>query len=242
MKRLDQGLGAVGLLVLFAALSLILGIGLPIIKSEAALKVSDWLGFSGNMITAVFAGGAAVVAWLSAQRQLRHAAQQNSVIAYGSLREVLAAINDDAITNADVGTMLGMIEHEGNTVPPERMLDKKEMELELIWVKRCVQELAEAHVRLQNDRANPWGGPAERLVRERLVDAVGTYVALAGVKFEMLHGQNAISGKEFVDMFRDVGWKSCNELYEQFRRMTKAEMDRVYAMMDEHFAGFKSSA
>jgi hypothetical protein len=82
---------------LFVVLSVLLSTSLPIIKSEAPLKASDWLGFAGNIIAAVFAAAAAAIAWVVAQRQIKHAATQNSVIAYTSLREVLGAMNEDAI-------------------------------------------------------------------------------------------------------------------------------------------------
>jgi hypothetical protein len=91
--RFDKGLGAIGVLGLFVVLSVLLSTSLPIIKSEAPLKASDWLGFAGNIIAAA----AAAIAWVVAQRQIKHAATQNSVIAYTTLREVLGAMNEDAI-------------------------------------------------------------------------------------------------------------------------------------------------
>jgi hypothetical protein len=74
-----------GVLALFTVLAVLLSVGLPVINSEASLKASDWLGFAGNIISAVLAAVAATVAWIAAQRQIRRAAQPNSVVAYGTL-------------------------------------------------------------------------------------------------------------------------------------------------------------
>jgi hypothetical protein len=82
---MERGQASLGVLAFFAVLAVLLGIGLPVIKSEAVLKLSDWLGFAGNIIAAVFAAIAAVVAWVSTQRQIREAARQNSVVAYAAL-------------------------------------------------------------------------------------------------------------------------------------------------------------
>ena len=51
------------MLALFTVLVFLLGAGLPVIKSEALLRVADWLSFAGNMIAAVLAAVAATVAW-----------------------------------------------------------------------------------------------------------------------------------------------------------------------------------
>src|SRR5258708_17821142 len=115
-RRMDKGLASVSVFALFTVLAFLLGIGLPVIKSDAPLKAADWLGFSGNMIAAVLAAVAATVAWFAAQRQIKQATRQNSVIAYGALREVLAAINADAILNHKIRGALAYIEAE-----PQRM-------------------------------------------------------------------------------------------------------------------------
>jgi len=71
MKRLDQGLGALGLLSLAAALALLLTIGIPITVSKDKVELKDWLGFAGNLLGAIFTVLAAVIAWYAVQRQIR---------------------------------------------------------------------------------------------------------------------------------------------------------------------------
>jgi hypothetical protein len=60
---MDKGLASLSVLALFTVLVFLLGAGLPVIKSEALLRVADWLSFAGNMIAAVLAAAAATVAW-----------------------------------------------------------------------------------------------------------------------------------------------------------------------------------
>jgi hypothetical protein len=70
MKRLDQGLGALGLLSLTAALALLLTIGIPITVSKDRVELKDWLGFAGNVVGAFVTLLAAVIAWYAVQRQI----------------------------------------------------------------------------------------------------------------------------------------------------------------------------
>lgn len=70
MKTLDQGFGAIGLLLLAAALSLLLTIGIPISVSRDSIELKDWLGFAGNVLGAFVALLAAIVAWQAVQRQI----------------------------------------------------------------------------------------------------------------------------------------------------------------------------
>jgi hypothetical protein len=70
MMKLDQGAGAIGLLVLATAFALLLTIGIPITISENGLKLSDFLSFSGNVLGACVTVIAAVIAWRAVQSQI----------------------------------------------------------------------------------------------------------------------------------------------------------------------------
>lgn len=85
MKGWDQGLGIVGLIVLASALALTLSIGVPIITASEAVKLSDWLGFAGNVLGSGSALLAATIAWRAVQRQI--AVQREQLLLTALLRE-----------------------------------------------------------------------------------------------------------------------------------------------------------
>ena len=243
-QGMDKGLASLSVLVLFTVLAILLGVGLPVIKSDAPLKAADWLGFAGNMIAAVLAAVAATVAWLAAQRQIKQATRQNSVIAYGALREVLAAINFDVILNHKIGTALALIEEEAMRLRKSGQVSMTEVRATYIGIYQYIRELQEAESELQERRANPWGGPVERSVRERLIQVVGLYAALSPAKMQMFEGGDAtgVSSELAIAPFERgeieeeslaVAIKASSE----FHKAVEAEMSKTYALMDTHFEG-----
>ncbi|MGJ5022355.1 hypothetical protein [Bradyrhizobium oligotrophicum] len=70
IATIDQGFGVVGLIGLGTALALLLTVGIPIILAPEPVKLSDWLGFAGNVLGSGVALLAAVIAWNAVQRQL----------------------------------------------------------------------------------------------------------------------------------------------------------------------------
>ena len=64
------GLTPIAILVLFTALAFLLTGGIPILLAPDPVKVSDWLGFSGAVVGALVALGAAIIAWRAVQRQI----------------------------------------------------------------------------------------------------------------------------------------------------------------------------
>jgi hypothetical protein len=240
---MDKGLASPSVLALFTVLAILLGVGLPVIKSDAPLKAADWLGFAGNMIAAVFAAVAATVAWFAAQRQIRQATRQNSVIAYGALRDVLAAINADAILNHKIGGALAFIEAE-----PARMrgsgppLSVTEVDFHYLGIYQSLREIKAAEEKLEQRRANPWGSAEQRVVRERLVSVAGAYAGLTEGKMQIFQRANKkpVSHDQAVAQFErgeideeylDFAMKA----YREFREVIEAEMSRTYALMDRHF-------
>lgn len=240
---MDKGLASLSVLALFTVLAILLGVGLPVIKSEAPLKAADWLGFAGNMIAAVFAAVAATVAWFAAQRQIKQATRQNSVIAYGALRDVLAAINADAILNLKIGGSLAFIEAEPSRMrgsgPP---LSVTEVDFHYLGIYQSLREIKAAEEELEQRRANPWGGAEQRAVRERLVSVAGAYAALTEGKMRLFQDSNKkpVSYDQAVARFErgEVDEENLNfamKTHREFREVIEAEMRKTYGLMDNHF-------
>lgn len=68
MQKFDPGFGAAGVLVLSTVLAVLLAIGIPIGLAPDPIKISDWLGFAGNVLT----GGIAAIAIYFAWRGITH--------------------------------------------------------------------------------------------------------------------------------------------------------------------------
>jgi hypothetical protein len=239
---MERGLASIAVLVLFAVLAALLGVWLPIIKSDAPLKVSDWLGFAGNIISAVLAAIAVTVAWVAAQRQIRHAARQNSVIAYGALREVIASINRDAIINLSICTALARIEEELKDMRKKKEINSRLMSLSYSFVGRELNSLKEAKDELEERRENPWGGPKERAVRDNLIRFTETYSVLTKARMgifeqtvgEMVETEEAASTVE-AGILEEESLAAAIEASQRFREVADTEMNRTYALMDRHF-------
>jgi hypothetical protein len=70
MQKLDHGLGTVGLMALAIVLTFVISAGLPLITTAEPVKVSDWLGFAGNIVGAGGTLMAAFIAWSAVQQQI----------------------------------------------------------------------------------------------------------------------------------------------------------------------------
>ncbi|MGJ4947473.1 hypothetical protein [Bradyrhizobium sp. HKCCYLS20291] len=66
----DQGLGALGLIGLALALTVLVTVGAPVAASRTTLELKDWLGFAGNILSALVTLIAAYVAWRAVQAQI----------------------------------------------------------------------------------------------------------------------------------------------------------------------------
>jgi hypothetical protein len=239
---MDKGLASLSVLAFFTVLAILLGVGLPVIQSEAALKVSDWLGFAGNIIAAVLAAVAATVAWFAAQRQIKQATRQNSVIAYGALREVLAAINADAILNHKIGGALAIIKEEAKRMRKSDQLGMTEVHVHYLGIYQSLRDIQAAEVELEQRRANPWGSPQRRAVRENLIKVVGAYAVLTEAKMQIFErvGAKSVSCELAIAPFErgDIDEESlevATAAYYQLREAIESEMSRTYALMDKHF-------
>jgi len=58
-------------------------------------KASEWLGFFGNIIGAMIAIAAAATAWVIAQRQIRFARQESSVVAFDAFCRILDTVVEE---------------------------------------------------------------------------------------------------------------------------------------------------
>ncbi len=223
--------------MLFAVLAILLGVGFPVIKSEAPLKASDWLGFAGNIIAAVFAAVAAVVAWVAAQRQIKQATRQNSVIAYGTLRDVLASINSDVILNQKIHHALEMIASDARTMRQEGIIGAAEAEMNISIIQRSLGELRTAEDALMDGRANPWGGSQHRNARENLIHLIGVYAIMCGGVLHTLTMANAktVPAEQIVDAVVSSLREAAVEASEVFGELAVEEMDKIHELMDKHF-------
>jgi hypothetical protein len=66
----DQGLGVIGLIALALALTVLVIVGAPIAASRTTLELKDWLGFAGNILSALVTLIAAYIAWRAVQSQI----------------------------------------------------------------------------------------------------------------------------------------------------------------------------
>ena len=240
MKRVDQGVSAVGLLLLFVVLTVLLGVGLPVIKSEAPLKASDWLGFAGNMIAAVFAALAAVVAWVAAQRQIKHASLQNSVIAYGTLKEVLASIRADANANSQISISLEMFEYYSRE--PIIQFPSGERPRWVEAVDEYVEKLTESLDELRRTTANPWGNVKTRELRSNLIQALSISLGLANIQMALNIGEDGEQSPENAAQSHvSETWGETLRLSKEFQIALEGELKRIYRLIDEHFSNFTQS-
>jgi hypothetical protein len=74
-----------GLIVLAVALAVLLTTGAPVANSETGVKLSDWLGFAGNILGALVTLVAAYIAWRAVQRQI--GAERNATLLDVTTRE-----------------------------------------------------------------------------------------------------------------------------------------------------------
>jgi hypothetical protein len=80
MGKMDQGLGAIGLILLTVALALVFTLGVPISVSRETVELKDWLGFAGNVVGALMTLVAAIVAWRAVQRQITVQREANLLV------------------------------------------------------------------------------------------------------------------------------------------------------------------
>lgn len=233
MKRFDQGLGVMGLLALVVTLAVLLSVSLPIIKSDATLRVSDWLGFAGNMIAAVLAAVAAAVAWIAAQRQIRHAALQNSIIAYNAIRDLIAGIDRDAAANTKIGIALMVIrsQFEDHDLDEQLVLALRRKEIEA-----QLEQVGEGVADLSDFTSMPWGGPSERKTRAELIEAAQSYCAFSAARLAMTYEDASALG--FKKSFVDNLWADSERLSNELSRVIANERARMYALLDGHFTQF----
>lgn len=227
--RFDKGMGAIGVLALFVILSVLLSTTLPVIKSEAPLKVADWLGFAGNIIASVFAAGAAVVAWIAAQRQIRHAALQNSVIAFGTLKGILEALNADFNATHKIAMALdsieGWVEFSG----------VKSLDL----VEESVKELMEAAEKLSSATAEASGTPSTRKMRGDLLSHLHIYLALLNINMALGMGEDGKQTDDFpIDQLVGKPFKQVESESKHYAVALRNEMDRIHSLIDDHFSHF----
>lgn len=106
MKKFDQGVGAIGLIVLAAVLASLLVTAMPLVKSEPPAHTSDWLGFAGGVVGGLMTLVAAVVAWVAVQRQIHAqlliADGQAAIQSYNIVRDHIKALESESHLITDI--------------------------------------------------------------------------------------------------------------------------------------------
>jgi hypothetical protein len=190
------------------------------------------------MIAAVFAGVAATVAWIAAQRQIRYAAVQNSVVAYAALRDVLRGVEEEVRANEKIGTALALSQtfleagkrQEGEPSEVSVQMNIREISMYLKGMGKGIDDL-------NGSTTFPWGGAPEREMRAQLIKISTKYQR--GIRLTILksHGEH-MSIKKLEEMVLNDDWKQVKEANRQFSNLLVAERERIIALMDRQFAGF----
>lgn len=93
------GLTPIAILVFATILVGLISIGMPFTFAAEPLKLTDWLGFAGNLIGAMITLGAAVAAWLAVQSQLAEqraiSNRQSAIQSYGVLHELASVLENE---------------------------------------------------------------------------------------------------------------------------------------------------
>ncbi|WP_146207740.1 hypothetical protein [Bradyrhizobium sp. SUTN9-2] len=92
LRGIDQGAGAIGLLLLAVTLTIVLSVFLPLVKSEPPAHTSDWLGFSGNVVGGVIGGVMTLIAAVVAWRGIEHQVQTQIKLASDQIEQDRAAL------------------------------------------------------------------------------------------------------------------------------------------------------
>lgn len=105
MNRFDHGLGVIGLAILATVLAVFLSVGVPILTAKEGVKLSDWLGFAGNVLGSGTGLLAAAIAWRAVQKQIATQREQISL-------EVM--IREEDRIEARLASLNGCIEYLEN--------------------------------------------------------------------------------------------------------------------------------
>ena len=93
------GLTPIAILGLATILVGLISIGMPFTFPAEPLKLTDWLGFAGNLISAMITLGAAVAAWFAVQSQLvaqrAISNRQSAIQSYGVLHELASVLENE---------------------------------------------------------------------------------------------------------------------------------------------------
>lgn len=92
LRGIDQGLGAIGLLLLAITLTIVLSVFLPLVKSEPPAHTSDWLRFSGNVVGGIIGGVMTLIAAVVAWRGIKHQVQTQIKLASDLIEQERAAL------------------------------------------------------------------------------------------------------------------------------------------------------
>jgi fumarate reductase subunit D len=188
MKRLDQGLGAIGLLALAAILAVFLVTALPVVKSDPPAHTSDWLGFAGSIVGGLMTLLAAIVAWVAVQRQI-HAQMliadgQAAIQSYNIVRDHIKALESDAQLTGEIelraNYTLSSLEYLRSQTPILRW--------KVIGAKDYLDKERDAlagakhnfEVASENKASFPNGGVQRRMVLMQCVEFQGEIIELIG--------------------------------------------------------------
>jgi hypothetical protein len=93
------GLTPIALLALSTTLIGLISIGLPLTFAAEPPKLTDWLGFAGNLISGMITLGAAFAAWVAVQSQLAEqraiSDRQSAIQSYGVLHDLASVLENE---------------------------------------------------------------------------------------------------------------------------------------------------
>lgn len=177
MGKMDQGFGAIGLLVVGTLLAGLLMVGIPIILAPDPVKLSDWLGFAGSVVGALVTLIAAGVAWRAVQHQIdaqqlianrQLAIQSFDVLIKQSelLEEEIRFVNEALLMNGRFHAAFGFfIFNDGK-------LARATAQKALSMISPCLEAIKAERERLNETRIRRWIAPDLFSRRHELADAM----------------------------------------------------------------------
>ncbi|CEG07188.1 hypothetical protein BN961_00571 [Afipia felis] len=178
MKKLDPGLSAIGLLVLFAALACMLAVSLPLVKSDPSVHTSDWLGFSGSIIGALIALTAAMIAIKPVKSQLAEMTRQNDHVSHERLCDRAAKLTNELSLITTVAAKIDVVQ----IAMADVNVDAVDKTVAFAAYEQACDELNDCVKDLQVARGFVWGMSQQQANRDHFIDTCLT-VSSASMRY-----------------------------------------------------------
>jgi hypothetical protein len=93
-------------------------------------------------------------------------------------------------------------------------------------------------------RANPWGSASDRKLRNAAINSANEYVTLTNVSLLLsndVDDDEKLNGPEIAIDIQSELFERANKTLGEFGAAIEAEMERIYGLIDQHFAGFEAN-